>query len=81
MTISLLNQKGKAMHWLAKTYEMNDPQGNHVTIVNMLKFCKEHPGNLNAGNMALVHSEVRKSHKGWTKHIKKDVFMDVLSRM
>jgi len=61
------SQKQKVAETLADEYDFNDPNGNHIHVVNLRKFCKEN--NLDQGNMHRVHNELAKQHKGWTKYI------------
>ena len=67
-------------HGNQKSYPMNSPTGEDVTIINMNVFCKEH--GLNAGNMTAVFNGVvgRRSHKGWTRRKEKtDLFKLVMN--
>lgn len=47
----------------AKSYVLEDPEGNLVEVFNMRKFCRE--SGLNQGNMSSVASGKREQHKGW----------------
>lgn len=50
-------------HSVAKTYSFINPQGEVISIFNMLKFCREH--NLNNAHMISVTKGTRNHHKQW----------------
>lgn len=49
----------------AHTYELLTPNGEHITITNLRKFCREN--NLSQGNMNKVLSGKAQHHKGYRK--------------
>lgn len=50
----------------SKIYEFVSPSGEHITIKNLAKFCRENE--FTPSGMAAVHSEKSLSYKGWTKY-------------
>lgn len=49
----------------AKTWDVVDPDGNHITVTNMRKFCLDN--NLHHSAMSRVMSGKQKKHKGYTR--------------
>ena len=49
----------------AKHYEFKSPSGYVVSIYNLSEFCRVN--GLSQGNMSMVHSGIRGSHKGWVR--------------
>jgi len=61
-----ITRMNKQAEKLVKTYEFVDPAGKMVSITNISKFCREHPGYDKQGFLQ-VSCEKKKSYKGFTK--------------
>lgn len=52
-----------------KIFWFHSPSGEEHRVTNLIKFCREHPDNLNESAMRKVFSGERKQHKGWRKSL------------
>jgi hypothetical protein len=63
-TCLFVSAKDNTIKATAKTTKLTDPNGNTVTIYNMMNFCREN--NLNRDLMKRVSQGKANQHKGWT---------------